>query len=90
MSGRCLRWLAPVLLAGACLLPGVEALGQPGAGDKGLRGSDNMGTAPPAPSGPLQPGEPRESAPKDILPTFVAAISVILVLVIVCMPSRKN
>jgi len=71
-----LRWFAPLLLAGACLVPGAYA--QRGGGrdeiSRGVR--EDVG-----------PG--LETHPTAALPYAVAGFSLLIVLVIVCMPSRK-
>lgn len=60
-----LRWLAPVIVAGTCCLPGAYA--------------QRYAT----------PAEP-ENAPTPALPYTVAFASTLLVLVIICAPSRKH
>jgi hypothetical protein len=70
-----LRWLAALLLGAVCCLP---VLAQPGA-------STNPPATVPVPINP-DTGEP--SAP--VLQTFVAFVCTIIVLLIVCMPSRKG
>lgn len=39
---------------------------------------------------PGDTGQPAEGQPKSVFPAFVAVVSAMIVLVIVCMPSRKG
>jgi hypothetical protein len=68
-----LRWLAPLLIAGTCCLP-AWAQRKSDEIPRGVR--DDVG-----------PG--LETNPTGALPYAVAVLSAIIVLVIVCTPSRK-
>jgi hypothetical protein len=73
MGRALMRWLAPLILAGLCCLP-VWAQRSRDDIQRGVR--EDVG-----------PG--LETNPTGALPYAVAILSVIIVLVIVCMPSRK-
>lgn len=73
-----LRWLAPLLVVGSCCLP-VEAQ----RGSKGSKGDDiSRGVRD-------DEGPGIQTNPTAALPYAVAILSTIVVLVIVCSPTRK-
>lgn len=70
-----MRWLAPVVLAVASL---------PTAWAQGPQ------TGPLAPPAPAQPGEDKQERPAPALQYTVALLSALLILTIICKPSRKS
>jgi hypothetical protein len=71
MWRRLLRWLSPLLLAGACLLPATRA--QQPAGTK---------------SGSTEKPDNSERAP--VFQYVLALVSLLIILLILCKPSRKS
>jgi hypothetical protein len=75
MARALLRWLAPLLVAGLCCLPAWAQKARDEI-SRGVRAGEDVG-----------PG--LETNPTGALPYAIAILSVLIVLVIVCMPSRK-
>jgi hypothetical protein len=77
MRRRILRWLAPLLIVGACVLPAAVRAQDTGI-ERGVKPEPGSATASDKPE--------RTGGPAYV----VAALIAILVLLPICMPSRKS